>query len=173
MAIDPRQAIMQMMMQQMASRGVPPPQQMAMAKPEGRRATDYNVERGSPEETEALAMESYGDPRFGPVNDKLRTDTERELATTRKDIMRGDELQEGGSREWEGDETPTQNDIDKLAESPTDGNLSSFFNAFPKYMMELAIQEGGDPKTSPDQYAMDDEEFEGLQRGRSTQIEER
>jgi len=65
-------------------------QQYAALRPEGRRATDYNVERGSPEESEAQSMESYGDPRFGPNDDKLRDETEGELDRVHELINRSD-----------------------------------------------------------------------------------
>jgi hypothetical protein len=77
--------------------------------------------------------------------------------------------------DWEGspDGVPTKGDLEAVQESPTDGNLASFFRAFPKYTMEDVMMRGGNPSGSPDEYAMSDEDFQRLNRRRRTTIENR
>ena len=141
MAANPIQMLMQMMMQ-----GGQMPPQMPMPK---------MTEQGMP-----------NDPRFGPVDDPVRDETEAELATVR-DTMGVDE------HGWEGDETPTEADLAYVREHPTDGVIASFLEQFPKYSAEDVMAQGGNPNESPDQYAMDDESFQALQANRSTSIDDR
>jgi hypothetical protein len=122
-------------------------------------------------------MESYGkpgdaeDPRFGPQDDPVRDETEGELDATRKEMM--GEGEEDDLVGWEGEETPSEADLNYIKEHPTDGNLASFFKAFPTWTAEDILMQGGNPSESPDQYAMSDDEWEDTQRNRSTRIDER
>jgi len=107
----------------------------------------------------------------GMMDDPRRAETEGELEDVRSQ-MQGAST-EDDDYEWQGDETPTAMDMEYMKENPTDSVLHEFYTRFPKYMMELILSEGGNPRQSPDQYAMDDEEFENLQSDRSTMIDER
>lgn len=80
-----------------------------------------------------------------------------------------------GGQGWEGEDkgVPTQSDLDYIQNNMTDGELASFFRTFPKYTMEDVMMRGGNPSDSPDQYAMTDQEFRRLNKGRRTTIEDR
>lgn len=196
--LPPIPMMLRMLMEQ-EQQGRPTPR-MASLTP-GQMPQDMPVERGSPAETEALAMESFGDTdyeepgeseaylrqgrpdptrmrhstkdRFLEEVDPVREETERELDDTHKEMtgQHGDD-EEG---DWEGVESgsPSDADLEYIKEHPTDGNLASFFKAFPKWTAEDILRQGGNPSSSPDQYAMDDEEWEETQKDRSTEIDER
>jgi hypothetical protein len=67
---------------------------------------------------------------------------------------------------------PTPNDLLHMRNmGATDGNLADSFATFPKYIAEDVKMQGGNPMYSPDQYAMDDEEWAQLHKDRSTMID--
>jgi hypothetical protein len=201
MAIDPRQEILRMMMAQggggasvppsgmmppggMAPPNVPPeaglpPEVMQMAalgiRPGDLQQSNPSMRRPpdrATDEEDVDPMESYEDkqdPRFGPQDDSVRDETEGELTDVRK-TMGADE---DGDQDWEGDRTPTPADLEYVREHPTDGVLNSFFERFPDWTAEDILMQGGNPSSSPDQYAMDDEAWERTQSNRSTRIDER
>jgi hypothetical protein len=109
------------------------------------------------------------DPRFGPNQDPVRDETEGELEQVRETMGADEE----GEQDWEGDRTPTPADLEYVRDHPTDGVLASFFERFPDWTAEDILMRGGDPSKSPDQYAMDDDEYAETQRDRSTRIDER
>jgi len=130
---------------------------------------------GGPDDVDP--MEAYGapgdeeDPRFGPQEDPVRDETEGELAANHKEMMGEDE--DSDFVDWEGDKTPSEADLNYIKEHPSDGNLASFFKAFPTWTAEDILMQGGNPSESPDQYAMSDDEWEETQKDRSTRIDER
>lgn len=119
------------------------------------------------ERREMLRGEKYDiDDRTDPDS---RGETESEIDAVHQKINAGHE----DDYDWEGDRTPTEADLEYIRENPTDGNLESFFRKFPTYTAEDILQHGGNPSKSPDEYAMDDEEWEETQKDRSTEIDER
>lgn len=124
-------------------------------------AYQYNSRPGS------LDMTTPGDMAS---DDPVRDETEGELANVRAQMggQMGDD--EAG---WEGEGTPTAKDLAYVKENPTDGVLADFFQTFPDYMRELVLSEGGDPSSSPDEYAMTDEDWEETQSGRTTRTDEK
>lgn len=225
MAIDPRQEILRMMMQQ-GGGGMPAPQGMPQGMPPGGAGAGLppeimqlaaagigpqDVMRGGMMGGQGLAdrarppgdvdpMEAYGqpgfghpddelssedesnvppmsdepgqrDPRFGPNQDPLRDETEGELADVRSKM--GADEHDDDFEHWEGDESPSDSDLEYVREHPTDSILASFFKQFPTWTAEDILMRGGNPSESPDQYAMDDDQFAELQKDRSTRIDER
>jgi len=173
MAVNPMQDILQMLMQQGGAGNIPAmqpgPQQaggMGVA-PQMPAYMDQAMPQGAP------MPAPTGDPRFSGAPDPLRDETEGELADVRQTIRAGS-MPGAEEGDWEGmGGKPTEADLEFLRENPTDGVLSDFFKNFPDYMRELILSEGGNPSTSPDEYAMSDEEWEETQSGRSTQTDEK
>ncbi len=139
----------------------------------GRQATFADDLRPEPLKTELEHAPTGGQqmgPNYRPVDDGERDD-EQMLESVQKSIG----VDGVDDYDWEGieDGVPSKADLEYVKENPTDGVLSDFFKAFPKYNSEDMLMRGGNPLHSPDQYAMDDDEWEELNKGRSTRIDER
>ena len=119
-------------------------------------------------------MESFV-KQFGyPPLDKVNNATEEEMNQAM--AMRSDNEikdEQNTDYEWEGDRVPTERDLAWLDKHGGDAAYAAFFQQFPDYVRETMMQRGGSGGPSPDQYAMDDEEWEALNANRKTRIDER
>lgn len=142
--------------------------------PGGGRPTKQLARSLYPEEETDLPESELG-PK-GPPH-RYNNRTEEELAQVQADMGASSNPEDYADHEmpWESNDTnvPRKEDLDYIKEHPTDGVLAAFFEAFPDWTREDLIAQGIDPSQSPDQYAMDDETWEQMQKSRRTQIDER
>jgi len=106
--------------------------------------------------------------------------TEEELAMAQKAMGSDGNDQEGDgdpddNAPWEGAAkgVPTPADLAYLEKNGTDGVINDFNKTFPDWVSADMQQKGHNPDQSPDEYATDEADWQQMNRGRKTKIDER